>query len=149
MRISGPAIHRNLVHVFLDVYEARVANVRGQVPDLVEALAKALAGLVENVAPLGQDVVGRQCAVVAFELDRHFELVEVAAWLEVLVDLGVQVGPGVDGAVEGADVDEVKGARVCPGEGDVVDFEFAVWRCEGGLDGGEVYASDFGTGMFW
>lgn len=73
---------------------------------------------------------------------------EIAAWGEVLEYLGVEGGPGVDGAVQSADVDEVERGGVGPGEGDVVDFEFAVWRGEGWLDGGEVDADDFGAGVF-
>lgn len=73
---------------------------------------------------------------------------EVASRSEVLEYLGVQRGPGLDGAVQGADVYEVEGGGVGPGEGDVVNFEFAVWRGEGRLDGGEVDAEDFGAGVF-
>ena len=90
-----------------------------------------------------------QRAVVRFELDAHFEFVEVAAWFEVVVDLCVECWPVTDRAVQRADVDEVKALCVCPWEGDVVDFEFAVWWCELGLDRGKVYAEDLGTGVFW
>jgi hypothetical protein len=88
-----------------------------------------------------------QTAVVGLELDAHFQLVKIAPGDEVGVNMCVQGGPVADGAVQGAYVDEVEGARVCPWKCYVVDFEFAVgWR-EGGLDGGEVYACDFSGGV--
>ena len=90
-----------------------------------------------------------QRAIVGFELDAHFHFVEVAAWLEVVVDLRVKCWPVADGAVQGPDVDEIEGLGVCPWEGHVVDFEFAVWRRELRLDGGEIYAEDFGAGVLW
>jgi len=149
MRISRPPIDRNLVHSLFDIFEPYVTNIRRQVPNLVERFTETLRCFVEEIAPLRQDVFFGQRAIVGFELDAHFHFVEVAAWLEVVVDLCVERWPVTDGAVQGADVDEVKGLGVCPWEGYVVDFEFAVWRRELRLDGGEVYAEDLGAGVFW
>lgn len=149
MGIRRPTINRDLVQILVHINEARIAHIHNQIPNFIEALSESAAGLVENIAPLREHVVGLERAVVALELDRHFQLVQVAAWLEVVVYLCVEIGPRVDGAVQGADVDEVEARRVGPGEGYVVDFEFAVgWR-EGGLDGREVDARDFGGGVLW
>lgn len=113
--IRGPAIDRDFVHVFNDVDKADVPGVRGQVPDFVKRLAEALGRVVEDVAPLAQNVVWSQGAVVALELDAHLDFVQIAAGLQVVEDLLVQRGPVGDGTVQGADVDEVEAVRKGPG----------------------------------
>jgi len=64
----------------------------------------------------------------------------------MIVDLGVEGRPVRYAAVEGAGVDEVVGAWAGSPRGCyIVEFELAIWRGEGGLDGGEVDAKDFCT----
>jgi hypothetical protein len=147
--IRRPAIDRHLVHVLHHIHKPHILRIRTQIPDLVETLSEPSTRLVENITPLRQNVVWRQRAIVALELDAHFDLVQIAAGRQVVVDLAVQRGPVSDGTVQRADVDEVEAEGEGPGRCYVVDFEFAVWRREGGLDGGEVYADDFGARVFW
>lgn len=73
---------------------------------------------------------------------------QIAAGRQIVVDLLVQRGPVGDGPVERADVDEIETEREGPGGCHIVDLEFAIWRGEGGLDGREIYADDFGAGVF-
>ena len=55
---------------------------------------------MEDVGPLREDVIGRQCAVVRLELDAHLDFVQVAAGLQIVEDLLVEGRPVGDGAVE-------------------------------------------------
>ena len=99
MRISWPPIDGNLVHLLFDILETRITDIRRQIPDLVERLTETLGCFMEEIAPLRQNVFFGQRAIVGFELDAHFHFVEVAARLEVVVDLGVECWPVADGAV--------------------------------------------------
>lgn len=104
---------------------------------------------MEEIAPSGQDVIFRQCAIVGFELDAHFQFVEVAAWFEIVIALRVERGPIADRAIQGADIDEVKGLRVRPRKSDIIYLKLAVRRSELGLNGGEVNAKDLGARVFY
>lgn len=105
---------------------------------------------MEDVTPLAQNVIRGQRSIVAFELDAHFNFVQVAARLQMSKDLGVECWPISDRTIKRADIDKVKVVLwECPGRGYVVDFKLAVCGCEGRLNWGEVHADDFGTGVFW
>lgn len=62
--ILAPAANGPLEAVFLDVLEAGIDEALPALVDGVERLAIALRRLRDNLAPLGQDVVGRDCAIV-------------------------------------------------------------------------------------
>ena len=91
--ISRPAIDRHLVHPLHNILKPLVLDVRAQVPYLVETLAKLLTRLMKHVAPLTHWVFGSQGAIVGFELDAHFQLVQIASRLQAIVDLCIQGRP--------------------------------------------------------
>lgn len=96
-----------------------------------------------------ENVAGRDGIVVCAPADAVFDLFEISSGFEVGVDAGVEFGPGGDGAVEAADVDEVELAF---GEGPrlraVVDLEAEVGWDPVGLDGGDVCCDYLGVGVF-
>ncbi len=85
--------------------------------------------------------------VVGDRLDGVFDNFDIPARLQAVQAVAEELVPVGDTAEELADVNKVELVfLVCPGEGDVVDFEGAVWGGEGGLDRGEVDAGDAGAG---
>lgn len=74
---------------------------------------------------------------------------EEAAWFEIVIALRVERGPIADRAIQGADIDEVKGLRVRPWKSDIIYFKLAVRRSELGLNGGEVNAKYLGARVFY
>lgn len=98
--ICRPPVHRDLVYVLDDIDEAYVLGVCGEIPYFVEGFAEAVGCFMEDVGPLREDVIGRQCAVVRLELDAHLDFVQVAAGLQIVEDLLVEGRPVGDGAVE-------------------------------------------------
>lgn len=93
------------------------------------------------------EVVWTHCVVICDRLDGVFDDFNIPARLQAVQAVAEELVPVGDAAEELADVDKVELVfRVCPGQGDVVDFESAVWGDEGGLDGGEVDAGDAGAG---
>lgn len=96
-----------------------------------------------------EDVSWGDGIVVCAPADAVFDLFEISSRFEVCVDAGVEFGPGGDGAVEAADVDEVElSFGKSPGFGAVVDLEAEVRRDPVGLDGGDVCCDYLGVGVF-
>lgn len=96
-----------------------------------------------------ENVAGGDGIVVCAPTDAVFDLFEISSGFEVGVDAGVEFGPGGDGAVEAADVDEVELAfGKSPRLRAVVDLEAEVGWDPVGLDGGDVCGDYLGVGVF-
>lgn len=147
--VLGPGAHGRPVDPLADVDESRRGAPFGHLLGHPERAARHLAGVIEELTPLLEDVVvvDDDVRVLGAELDVGLGVLEPAAGLEGLEDLAVELGPVADGAVEGAYVDEVEGGGLeGPVELGILDLEAEVRGHPAWLGRGDVDADDFRRG---
>lgn len=126
-RVLRPWTKRHLVSLLLDIGEASRLNPSLHRIDGIKWLSGLLSTLKEHLTPARQIRVGRQRAVIAEVVDAHLNLLNVAAWLKVIVGLFVKESPLLlrKGAGHRSHMNEVKLSLPRPWLQDVVHY-FAV-----------------------
>lgn len=123
-RVFRPSTERHFVSLLLDIGETSRLNPSLHRIDSIKWLSGLLSTLKEYLTPARQIRVGRERAIITKVVDAHLDLLNVAAWLKIIVDLCVKELPLLlsKGAGHRSHMNEVKLSLPRPWLQDVVHY---------------------------